>query len=100
MALKINDVSNGFQPITVDKTPSSANSVKSPDTSSLIPKVDSTSTTLSSQLQSLQAITTGSAFDVNKVSAISNQIAKGNFQVNSSIVADNLISYSLGLLKN
>jgi negative regulator of flagellin synthesis FlgM len=100
--MKVNDSIKNIAGVSVRS--SSAGKAKASDKAAGAQPSNSGSTVtlspLSSQLQALQAqISTTSAFDANKVDAIKQAIAEGQFQVNSGKIANELISSVKDLLQ-
>lgn len=67
----------------------------SPVTRSQTPRVQ-----MSDQLQQLERQVGSGSFDANKVQSIKEAIAEGRFQVDSSKVADSLLSTVKDLIRN
>ncbi len=103
--MKITDSIKNIASLSVGTT--TASSTKGSEQTSSVPTTNNntgakvTLSPLSSQLQALQAqITTTSAFDAKKVEAIKLAIADGQFQVDSSKIANELIASVKDLLQS
>jgi negative regulator of flagellin synthesis FlgM len=90
--MKINDSIKQTVDLTADKVGVKSGK-KAEQTSTSAPATESvTLSSLSSQLQSLEAKVSGTeVFDAEKVDAIKSAIASGQFKVDSGKVADGLI---------
>lgn len=98
--MKINDTIKQATGLETDKLINSASSKKSEKAEvGTAAKATVTISTLSSQLQSLEASQSAAdVFDTEKVDAIKSAIASGQFKVDSEKVADGLIASVKDLL--
>lgn len=97
--MKINDSIKQNLDLTTDKVGVKSGKKTEQTNASAVATESVTLSTLSSQLQSLEAkVSTSEVFDTEKVDAIKSAISSGQFKVDSDKVADGLIASVKDLL--
>lgn len=99
ISMKINDSIKPAVDLTTDKVGVKSGKKAEQASTSTTPTESVTLSTLSSQLQSLEAkVASTEVFDAEKVDAIKSAISSGQFKVDSGKVADGLIASVKDLL--
>lgn len=97
--MKINDSMKQHLDLTTDKVGVKSGKKTEQTNANVASSESVTLSTLSSQLQSLEAkVSSAEVFDTEKVDAIKSAIANGQFKVDSGKVADGLIASVKDLL--